>query len=165
MFSPSSIADFLACPHLTALNRQYKEGAIKKPFFDDPGWDLLIRLGLEHEQKYLNELMASGRNVVEIPTDKSWAQTAMATRAAMAAGADVIYQATFVSEVGEQRPEIGGQRAEIGDRPVQRDLFGRETEMSELFAPDGAQCGRDDREIGRASCRERVWISVRCGSL
>src|SRR5688572_26095393 len=123
MFSPSSIADFLACRHLTVLNGAYKEGKIKKPYFDDPGLDLLIRLGEEHEQKYLNELKASGRTVVEIPTEipaelspqvpaepglqgsllveqkptrLPLSEGAKATREAMVAGADVIYQATFL---------------------------------------------------------------------
>jgi uncharacterized protein len=96
MFSPSSIADFLACPHLTTLSRAFAEGKIKKPFFEDPGLDLLIRLGLEHELKYLNELRASGRRVVEITTEASWAEAAALTREAIVAGADVIYQATFL---------------------------------------------------------------------
>ncbi|HYJ87201.1 MAG TPA: hypothetical protein VEW46_14160 [Pyrinomonadaceae bacterium] len=37
MFSPTSIANFLACQHLTALNRAEAAGEIKKPFFADPG--------------------------------------------------------------------------------------------------------------------------------
>ena len=108
MYFATDIANFLACPHLTALNRQYAWGTIKKPFFDDPGLELLIRLGEEHEQKYLDGLKASGRRVVEITAEGSWARAAALTREAMVGGADVIYQAT-------------------------------------LFAPEGAQCGRDAR--------------------
>ena len=56
MFSPTSIANFLACQHLTALNRAEAAGEIKRPFFADPGLDLLINLGEAHEQAYLNQL-------------------------------------------------------------------------------------------------------------
>jgi hypothetical protein len=43
MFSPTSIANFLACQHLTALNRAASAGEIKRPFFADPGLDFLDR--------------------------------------------------------------------------------------------------------------------------
>src|SRR6266545_4180379 len=98
MFSPSAIADFLACQHLNALNRAATSGKIKKPYFADPGAELLRRLGLEHELKYLNELKGRGLRVVEISTDVPWSQTAAATLEAMVQGADVIYQATFIHE-------------------------------------------------------------------
>ena len=35
MFSATDIANFLACPHLTALDRAEKNGEISKPFFSD----------------------------------------------------------------------------------------------------------------------------------
>ena len=59
---------------------------------------MLRKLGLEHEQKYLDELKARGLKVVEIPTDVSWSEAAVATREAMVQGVDVIYQATFIQE-------------------------------------------------------------------
>jgi hypothetical protein len=42
MFSPTSIADFLACQHLTALNRAEAAEQIKRPYFPDPTLELLI---------------------------------------------------------------------------------------------------------------------------
>jgi hypothetical protein len=55
MFSPTAIADFLACRHLTALNRAAAAaGEIKKPKFADPGLELLIKLGLAHELHVIN---------------------------------------------------------------------------------------------------------------
>ena len=80
MFSPSAIADCLACQHLTTLNRAARAGEIKKPYFADPGAELLRKLGLEHELKYLNELKGRGLKVVEIATDASWSEAAEATR-------------------------------------------------------------------------------------
>jgi hypothetical protein len=53
MFSPTSLANFLACQHLTALDRAEAAGQLKKPFFADPGLELLVKLGREHEEKYL----------------------------------------------------------------------------------------------------------------
>jgi uncharacterized protein len=53
IYSPTSIADFLACQHLSALNRAEAAGHIKRPHFADPGLDLLIKLGQAHEQAYL----------------------------------------------------------------------------------------------------------------
>src|SRR6266545_4743813 len=98
MFSPSAIADFLACQHIATLKREQEEGKISKKVFADPGAELLRRLGLEHELKYLNELKGRGLRVVEISTDVPWSQTAAATLEAMVQGADVIYQATFIHE-------------------------------------------------------------------
>src|SRR6266536_4496452 len=98
MFFATDIANFLACQHIATLNREQEEGKIRKKVFADPGAELLRKLGLEHEQKYLDELKARGLKVVEIPTDVSWSETAVATREAMVQGADVIYQATFIQE-------------------------------------------------------------------
>src|SRR5258705_12985309 len=68
MFSPSAIADFLACKHLTALNRAAKANEIKKPYFADPGLELLKKLGLAHEQRYLRQLTEErGLKVVSLP--------------------------------------------------------------------------------------------------
>ena len=41
MFSPTSIADFIACKHLAALNRAATAGEIERPYFSDPGLELL----------------------------------------------------------------------------------------------------------------------------
>src|SRR6266542_1795365 len=98
MFFATDIANFLACKHIATLKREQEEGKISKKVFADPGAELLRKLGLEHEQKYLNELKARGLNVVEISTDVPWSQAAAATREAMVQGADVIYQATFIQE-------------------------------------------------------------------
>jgi uncharacterized protein len=102
MLSATSIADFLACQHLTALNRAAASSKLKKPFFADPGLDLLIKLGLAHEQAHLKRLSEEeGRRVVTISTDIPWDEAAAQTVAAIRSGADVIYQATFLQ--GEWR--------------------------------------------------------------
>src|SRR5256885_11490381 len=105
MFSPTAIANFLACQHLTALNRAEDAGEIKRPFFADPGLDLLVRLGLAHESSYLRQLAeAEHLQIASIATDISWTDAAAATVDAMRAGAEVIYQAAFLSDQWYGRP-------------------------------------------------------------
>ena len=97
MFFATNIADFLACQHISTLKRQEALGEVKKTFYADPGAELLRKLGLEHEAKYLKELReARGLEVVEISTEGGWEKAAKATREAMRQGAEVIYQATFI---------------------------------------------------------------------
>jgi len=87
MFSPTSIANFLACQHLTAVDRAEAAGEIKKPFFADPGLDLLIRLGQAHEQAYLTHLTGQGLRIEEIPTACSRRDAAAKTVEAIRGGA------------------------------------------------------------------------------
>jgi uncharacterized protein len=102
VYSASDLVGYLACEHLTALERAALEGLTKRPDVDDPELDVLRARGDEHEQRYLSELRAQGREVVEIGSaglaeergELLRAATA-ATEAAMVRGADVIYQATF----------------------------------------------------------------------
>ena len=53
MFSATEIANFLACQHTATLDRAALKNEISKPFFKNPTIDLLRKLGLEHEQRYL----------------------------------------------------------------------------------------------------------------
>src|SRR6478672_4833433 len=97
MLFATNIADFLACQHISTLNRQEALGEIKKTYYPDPGVELLRKLGLEHEAKYLRELREVRElEVVEISTEGGWEKAAKATREAMRDGVDAIYQATFL---------------------------------------------------------------------
>jgi predicted RecB family nuclease len=99
VLSPSDLSGFLACPHLTQLERQVAAGLLARPLIDDPDGDVRARRGDEHEQAELARLRALHRGVVEIPRPDSSTQALRAaeaaTLAAMAAGAPVIYQASF----------------------------------------------------------------------
>ena len=107
MFSPTSLANFLACQHLTALDRAEAAGQIKKPFFADPGLDLLIKLGLAHEEKYLRYLTEE-RNlqVTRITQGPSLDDAAAETVVAIRDGAPVIYQAAFSSQQWQGRADF-----------------------------------------------------------
>lgn len=96
MFSASDVANFLACHHLLTLDLAQAAGTIKKPFFHDPGVELLRELGTRHEQTYLRHLTADqGLDAAIIPTNVSWAEGTAQTMDALRRGASVIYQATF----------------------------------------------------------------------
>ncbi len=102
VYSATDLVAYLACEHLTQLERAAIAGLVKRPMRDDPELDIIRRRGFQHEARYLADLTAQGRTVVEIEQDGSIAdrgdqlrQAAQSTIDAMAAGADVIYQATF----------------------------------------------------------------------
>jgi predicted RecB family nuclease len=107
MFSPTSIANFLACPHLITLERARAAGDLKRPFLADPMLDLLIRLGLAHEELYLQQLIKDRKlSAVAINPEIPWDEAAAQTIAAMRNGAEVIYQATFLSDEWRGRADF-----------------------------------------------------------
>ena len=96
--SPSDLNDYVECPHLTTLALEVARGTRERPFVPDDHGELLRRKGEEHEAAYLAELRAQGRQVVDVIGADRWdfEGSARATIEAMRAGAEVIYQATFV---------------------------------------------------------------------
>src|SRR6478735_2724646 len=102
VYSATDLVAFLACEHLTQLERAAIAGLVERPIRDDPELDVIRKRGFQHEARYLEGLRAEGRVAVEIEQDGSIADrgdqlraAATATIDAMAAGHDVIYQATF----------------------------------------------------------------------
>jgi len=102
VYSATDLVAYLACEHLTQLERAALAGLVKRPMRDDPELDIIRARGFQHEARFLADLRADGRDVVEIRQDGSGTDrgdelrtAAAATTDAMAAGADVIYQATF----------------------------------------------------------------------
>jgi hypothetical protein len=105
-FSATKIANFLACHHLLTLDQAEEAGEIERPFFYDPGVDLLRELGLQHEQTYLRYLAAQGLRIVHIPPEVSWADAVSRTVDAIRDCADVVYQATFQDGVWRGRADL-----------------------------------------------------------
>src|SRR4030088_2192466 len=99
VLSATDLTGFLACEHLTQLDRAVAEGLVKAPVRDDPELELLRRHGDEHERNHLQSLRGTGKTVVEIPrgryTLEGLREWEALTLAAMRGGADVIYQAAF----------------------------------------------------------------------
>jgi exodeoxyribonuclease V alpha subunit len=97
VFSATDIASFLACPHTATLDRAESKNEITKPFFNNPTIDLLQKLGLEHEQRYLRELaQKDGLAVAQIDVNGRWDDAVAQTIRALREGVDAIYQATFL---------------------------------------------------------------------
>ena len=97
MFFATDIASFLACPHTATLDRAESKDEIVKPFFKNAAVDLLRKLGLEHEQRYLCELgEKGGLAVAQIDVNGGWDDAVAQTVRALHEGVDAIYQATFL---------------------------------------------------------------------
>ena len=101
VFSATDLVGYLACEHLTALERAALAGLVDRPDRPDPELDVIRERGFQHEARYLADLKAGGGRVLEIERDddeehgERIRRQAADTIAAMASGADVIFQATF----------------------------------------------------------------------
>ena len=141
VYAATDQVGFLACSHRLALERAALAGLVDKPFRSDPSIELIAKRGLAHEKRYRDELIASGRTVVEIQPDGSLADRGEELRAAAAAtvdalrsGVDVIYQATFFDAtwVGyadfllkvDRPSDLGGWSYEVADTKLARHVKG-----------------------------------------
>ncbi|HEX8939838.1 MAG TPA: TM0106 family RecB-like putative nuclease, partial [Candidatus Limnocylindrales bacterium] len=102
VYSATDLVGFLACEHLTNLERAAVARLVERPNRDDPELDRIAKRGEEHERRFLAGLVAEGRSVTEIKEDKTIAdrgerlrKRAAQTLDAMRRGDDVIYQAAF----------------------------------------------------------------------
>lgn len=89
--TPTQLAAHLACPHLTQLERQRREGSLQIDFSPDPRLEALRERGLQHEQAYVETLRRDGRSVCDLRDERDPAVTCRA----MERGFDVIVQATL----------------------------------------------------------------------
>jgi uncharacterized protein len=142
VYSATDLVGFLACGHRFELERAALAGLVKKPIRSDPTIELIQERGYEHERRYLDDLRAAGRTIVEIHSDGSTANTreglreaTAQTMAAMRAGAEVVYQATFFDEAwrghadfllrvnhaaGEAPSALGAWHYEVADTKLAR---------------------------------------------
>jgi uncharacterized protein len=117
--SATDLVGFLECDHLVTLEQARAAGEIAKPFRDDPQLKLIRERGYDHERRYIDQLQADGRVVVEMterdPKTPGELESSQAeTIAAMRAGADVIFQATFFDGRWRGHPDFLVRR---DDRP------------------------------------------------
>jgi predicted RecB family nuclease len=104
ILSPTDLVGFLACGHLTHLERAAANGLVHKPTrSDDPQVELLRRRGGLHEERYLAQLKKDEREICDLRHERvegeerdprSYEERAAETEAAMRRGEDVIFQAT-----------------------------------------------------------------------
>lgn len=99
LHSASDLNAFLGCRHAAALNLQKLLAPQSLPdrAEDDESVQLIQQAGHAHEANYLAQLKAAGHDVAEIAGEGSLEARAQATLAAMHAGHEVIYQATFLA--------------------------------------------------------------------
>ncbi|MFN0156348.1 MAG: TM0106 family RecB-like putative nuclease [Gaiella sp.] len=96
--SPSDLSAYLACSHLTTLAHEVARGVRPEPHTREALTELVAEKGEQHEQRFLEHLRTQGLNVAEIElpkADDAFETAHAATVAAMRAGVEVIYQATF----------------------------------------------------------------------
>ncbi|HEY0613997.1 MAG TPA: TM0106 family RecB-like putative nuclease [Candidatus Elarobacter sp.] len=109
VYAASDLNDYLACPHRIALNRRaLVRGGL--PLDDDAALAIIARKGREHEARELERMEASGVAVVRIDEGDNTARDLLraveSTRRAMASGAEVIYQASFLDGVWTGRADF-----------------------------------------------------------
>ncbi|HEX7173585.1 MAG TPA: TM0106 family RecB-like putative nuclease [Candidatus Limnocylindria bacterium] len=101
VFSATDLVGYLACEHLTAMETAVLHGDLERPHRNDRELEIIQKRGYAHEARFLEELRGQGLRVVVIERDDNEERGAQIRRqavetvAAMADGADVIFQATF----------------------------------------------------------------------
>ena len=105
VYAATDLVGFLACGHLTDLERCALAGLTRRPERLDPELDRIRKRGYEHEQRYKSDLAARGRQVTDLdePHDEPWTADkgtrlrlrAQQTVEAIRRGDDVIFQACF----------------------------------------------------------------------
>lgn len=96
LLSASDLMRFMGCAHATTLDLAHMRGTGPEPREDSEDAALLQKQGDAHEAAHLARLNAAGRGVVEIVRG-NLATDAETTRAALAAGSEVVFQGAFLS--------------------------------------------------------------------
>ncbi len=104
--SSTDVSNHLACPHLTNLELSVAQKKRTAPDWASPDLIVIRELGIEHEKKYLEFLIQSGLEIVDLHDQKNETKALEETCAAMQRGADVIYQGALSSPGQFGRPDI-----------------------------------------------------------
>ncbi|WP_040670895.1 hypothetical protein [Nitritalea halalkaliphila] len=90
IYSPADLTHFIACKHLTTLEKEAVESLRKKPAHTDTFGQALQERVLDFERQLLQKSEEEGKKVRSISQDDPLA--AEKTLAAMREGVDLIYQ-------------------------------------------------------------------------
>ena len=97
LLSATDLVNFLGCRHATYLDLRDLTDPVEIAE-RDAATVLIFEKGIEHERRYLASLKAQGFTVIEIaPKGFDVPERSAFTREVMQAGADVIYQAGFLT--------------------------------------------------------------------
>jgi len=102
LFSATDVVAFLGCKHRTTLDLRRLAGWNAEPAPVDAAMALVQTFGDRHERAYLQTLKGQGLQVVEIDKTSPLEDQVAATRHAMRAGAEVVFQAALL-----QAPFLG----------------------------------------------------------
>lgn len=94
-FSATDLTHFADCQHLTWLDRLNLDHRMEKAEVDEQA-KLIQAKGIEHEEAFLDKLGEAHSKIVKISAETSLEDRVSKTQAAIASGAEVIYQATLV---------------------------------------------------------------------
>ncbi len=95
---PTDLVNFLECPHLTDLSLRVISRELAEPRMEGVEETAAQRRGLAHERSYRLSLEMRGQEVMAIDAGINRAARVQATMAALATGADAIYQAAFFDD-------------------------------------------------------------------
>jgi len=129
VFSATDLMRFMGCAHATTLDMARLRGEGPQPREDSEDAALLQKQGDAHEAAHLARLGAAGRGIVEIARS-DLALDAATTRAALAAGPEVVFQGAFLSgnwggwsdflERVERPSALGAFSYEVADTKLKR---------------------------------------------
>ena len=129
LFSATDLMRFMGCAHATTLDLSRLRGEGPDPREDSEDAALLQKQGDAHEAAHLARLGAAGRGIVEIARG-DLVQNAATTRAALAAGPEVVFQGAFLSgnwggwsdflERVERSSALGAFSYEVADTKLKR---------------------------------------------
>ncbi|WP_198402470.1 TM0106 family RecB-like putative nuclease [Rhodobacter sp. CZR27] len=129
LLSATDLMRFMGCAHATALDLAHLRGEGPAPREDSEDAQLLQKQGDAHEAAHLGRLKSTGRRVIEIARG-SLVRDAEATRAALATGAEVVFQgALFAGNWGgwsdflervERPSDLGPFSYEVTDTKLKR---------------------------------------------
>ena len=71
VYSAADLVGALECRHLAQLERAGVDGHLQRPVRTDPVLDRIAQRGLEHEGRFLDELIGVGLTVVEVTRDET----------------------------------------------------------------------------------------------
>src|SRR3979490_1357035 len=104
--SASDLVGHINCRYLTNLDLRVVKGALAKPTLHDPGLDVLIERGRQHEQGYLAHLKSKGLAVTSIDGVGVDETSVAETLGAIKAGAPAIAQAALQSGHWSGRADV-----------------------------------------------------------
>lgn len=129
LFSATDLMRFVGCAHATTLDLSRLRGEGPDPREDSEDAALLQKQGDAHEAAHLARLGAAGRGIVEIARG-DLVQNAATTRAALAAGPEVVFQGALLSgnwggwsdflERVERPSALGAFSYEVADTKLKR---------------------------------------------